>query len=418
MSLTENLAAKLWLRQFTLPEAPHALKMLEKFLFISGEEFSDNLSHLALSSFPAGNAVAFFVERELRTTRSGFPCKMYKETEIGMGRGLPKRLRADGAALPPVESPRNDQQDIGSEGIVASVLSQLCRQNRKKFVLHPSANEIRKRRVDHFVIVTDFIGSGKRALRMLESLWRVRSIRSWHSGGLIKFSVLSYSGTAEGVKKIRKHQSNPNVRMVCKCPTLNNSFKGDELQAITDICRNHSPDPSEPLGYKDTAALIAFEHSCPNNVPAIFHKSKDSRRNPWHPLFPSRVTTHFARSQPKLTETQLDKTALDVLKLPSIATSKAFQRSTPEQCRVVVVLAALSKGYRDLDELVTVTGRRLWEISSAISKAQDEKLVDHNGRPTQQGFALLKRLNRVKRPAEIAEKSKKYYYPTSLRAPI
>lgn len=418
MFLSDNIAAKLWLQQFSPAEEPYARKMLEKFLFVSGAEFTDNLGHLAYNSFPANDVVAFYIERQLPTTRTRLPLKMYKEVKIFKGRGLPKRLRAEGAALQSVESPRNDQQDIGSEGIVASVLSQLCRQYKKRFVLHPSANEIRKRRVTHFVIVSDFIGSGKRALRMLESLWQIRSVKSWHSGGLIKFSILSYSGTPAGVRKVHAHKSNPRIKMVCKCPTLGNSFHGDERKAIKDICINRSPDSKEPLGYKDTGALIAFGHSCPNNVPAIFYKARDSRRNPWHPLFPSRVATHIAQSQPYLTADQLDTTALETLKYPLVAASTIFCCSTPEQRRVVIVLAALSKGHLDLDALVTVTGRRLWELSSTISKAQDEKLIDSNCRLTEQGFALLKRLNKIEPLKKIALISKKYYYPSSLRAPI
>lgn len=174
-SLSDNIAAKLWLQQFSPAEEPYARKILEKFLFVSGTEFTDNLGHLALSSFPVNDVVAFFIERQLPTTRARLPLKMYKEVKMSKGRGLPKRLRAEGAALQSVESPRNDQQDIGSEGIVASVLSQLCRQYKKRFVLHPSANEIRKRRVTHFVIVSDFIGSGKRAIlcrTTLDNVWR------------------------------------------------------------------------------------------------------------------------------------------------------------------------------------------------------------------------------------------------------
>ncbi|MGV8664194.1 phosphoribosyltransferase-like protein, partial [Pseudomonas aeruginosa] len=65
-----------------------------------------------------------------------------------------------------------------------------------------------------FVIVTEFIGSGDRARTLLDAIWNVASIRSWHSGKFIKFWVIAYSGTDIGVHNVRSHRFSPNVHIV------------------------------------------------------------------------------------------------------------------------------------------------------------------------------------------------------------
>ena len=188
MSLLNNEQTRLWLGQFPKDDVSTASKLLERFVYVDDAGFARRISYLAMQTYADMGPVAFFIERELpmrwanvvrpitRKTRAKLsaasplfrvapskilrPVRMYKEDLVDRGRSVPKRLRAEGAALPVVASPRNDRQVIGSEGIVASAISKLCEQHPEQFFLQPNAKKVRVHRIRQFVVVTDFIGTG------------------------------------------------------------------------------------------------------------------------------------------------------------------------------------------------------------------------------------------------------------------
>ena len=63
---------------------------------------------------------------------------------------------------------------------------------------------MRTKHVGRIVVVTDFVGSGKRVREMLEAFRAVATLRSWRSYGLIEFHVVAYSGTEVGLQLVRR----------------------------------------------------------------------------------------------------------------------------------------------------------------------------------------------------------------------
>lgn len=191
--------------------------------------------------------------------------------------------RATGAGMPPIVVDPDDQE-VGSEGAIANFITGYERLHRDSVLSHPGPDALRTGRVSHIVIVTDFIGSGKRVWEMLEAFWRVATIRSWHSYGLVRFAVIAYSGTEDGLKQVRSHRSGPNVRVVHACPTIFTAFVGADRDAVEALCRAHPRKSRYPFGFGWAGALIAFSHGMPNNAPPILH----SDRKGWVPLFHNR----------------------------------------------------------------------------------------------------------------------------------
>jgi len=409
-----NRESEFWLEQFKEADKAVAAELLKKFKFVSGGDFSADLSHLLDTKLPAKEKCALFVERELPSVKGGEPIQMYKEIEIFRGNGLPKRLRAMGAALPVVSSPRNDKQDIGSEGTVATLVSGFARRARSRFVVHPSANEARKSKIRHIVVVTDFLGSGKRVSRMLSSLWKVRSVKSWSSSKLVKvkFWVFAYSATSLGKKCVQKHRTSPNVHIVSSCPTIFNMFSGEMTESVRGLCEDYAPKNTDGLGYGGAGALIAFAHSCPNNAPAIFHKGSMA-------LFPSRDTYEFSIAMSELAQLDPILLALDSLGVKIYANAPAFIKSSNQQKQMIIFLAAIRKKHRHVESLSAVTGMHLREIAAAESCALKNRLIDGNRRLTSAAFSLLRKLNvsgtsSSPAPSQI---KKQCYYPSSLRVP-
>ena len=165
-------------------------------------------------------AVALYPEREPKK-RLGIPNRLFKEVLVPRATGTgKKRRRASGGAPSPFARPRGDRIEIGSEGVVASLIGQIARFDSKRYVSMPGPSLIRRKRIRHFVIVTDFIGSGDRIVNYLTSAWRVRSIRSWYSSKLVRFTVFAFAGTFDGIRRVQRHAASPTV-IVARDPLHN-----------------------------------------------------------------------------------------------------------------------------------------------------------------------------------------------------
>lgn len=218
--LREQEKTKLWLSQFDHRPGDRDLaeKLLDSINYCPLNEFKSSLTALIKRALPLKETSALFIERELQKTKAKYPPPLYKEKKTYSPRSKKRHLRAYGAAAQAIQSLTYSSQEVGSEGLIALLANTLCRSNPKRFLLQPAADKVRDSKVCNFVILTDFIGSGDRAYRMLDSMWRVASIRSWYSGKFIKFWVIAYSGTASGIQCVRDHRFKPTVRVMTECP--------------------------------------------------------------------------------------------------------------------------------------------------------------------------------------------------------
>lgn len=218
-----------WLSKFRVEHQAQAAILVKAITLVSRDEFTDNLRALltARANAQAG-PVALYAEREL-PKRFGVPHRLFKEANL-------KIRRAKGIGPQPVKPIRGYAPDVGSEGLVAQLITELNRTNPEKFVIHPGPDEIRRRRIHLFVVVTDLIGSGRRARTYFEAAWRVRSVRSWWSSHLMRFEVIAYATTERGRALVEKHPCAPVVSHVIPCPTIDTAFARPEAGRMKGLC--------------------------------------------------------------------------------------------------------------------------------------------------------------------------------------
>ncbi|QHA81538.1 hypothetical protein E3Z27_07485 [Pseudomonas mediterranea] len=418
--LKEQEKTQLWLDQFDQRNDRQLAEMLlDSINYCPLNEFKNSLTRLIKSELPLKQPSALFIERELQKTRGTLPPPVYKQelTLKSQSKSKPKKrhLRAYGAAMQAVQSLRYTTQDVGSEGVVAFIGNTVCRSNPTRFLLQPTAENVRKSKVRNFVILTDFIGSGKRAFDMLDAMWNVASIRSWHSFKFVKFWVLAYSGTQQGITRVQKHRFAPEVRVVTECPTLFNSFDED-LDEMVELCETYGAHSSTPLGWERTAALLAFEHGAPNNMPAIFVSEKNTGNRRWAPLFPKRVTDNLWRST-EVNMGSITQKALEALNLSDISRSRRFQKASDETKSAMIVLLAYSQGKRRIAELRRVLPLSLDSLLSAKYLAQKRGWLTDTGALTAAGQKTIRTLRREGRKLFVADYPFASYYPQQLRAP-
>lgn len=423
-SVLDSESAKAWLRQFAVRDQKLAADLLEIFRFVSRDEFASGLKELVLHQAQFVNGpVALYAERELGHRR-GIPHRLFKES-------TGKVKRSYGVGPQPVKSTKAYHPEVGSEGIVAQLITDLCRQSPKEFLNHPGPDQIRKTRARAFWVLTDFVGSGKRAYDYLSAAWKLRSVRSWTSSGFLRFGVIAYAMTQLGESRIDRHPCKPLTLCVQPCPTIFSAFSGSAVDAQVSLCERydpirHSPDTIKDdgfLGFGGVGALIAFAHGAPNNTPRIFHKTS-RRANGWIPLFPARVTaglssTGFGRSlRPETISARLN-----ALGNKALAKSPAARNASIEVKKRYLVLAALSRGQRGDVILAIKTGLSTFEVQSVCQELERFGWVGPRRVLTDAGLGELRHLRRRvaqqrQRVSIGAEVEKPPYYPTSLRAPV
>lgn len=404
-----------WLAQFDTADQPAVFEMLRNMKLVGRDEFAESLRAQVLHRYHEGSGpVGLYAEREVGHWK-GQSHRLFKETKT-------KRKTAYGVGPQPIFSIRPYAPAVGSEGIVAQMLSELCKEHKDWFVDHPGPDVIRERRIRRFFLVTDFIGSGSQVEYYLNAAWRVKSVKSWWSLGArgMRVEVVAFAGTAFGVDRIRHHPSQALVGLVMTSPVIDD-FTTPAPDEIKRICRQYDPiksDEVESMGFKGTGALIAFAHGVPNNAPRIFHKSRQGKRG-WLPLFPARVTAntreHFKKDT--LQPGRLERRLLE-MRQKKLAGSAWAQGVTEDSRARIIVLAALSRGPRQTEAISGKTGLGLLEIEHEIAKAKGEGLIDTRRRLLNAGHTLLKAARVASLPKKFTfPGNKSLYYPQSLRAP-
>lgn len=367
------------------------------------------LQRIHLSSGPVG----LYAERE-HPRRNGVPYRLFKEKKDN------GRMRAYGMPPAPIAPIPAYSGEVGSEGIVANLITEICRENPKRAVSHPGPVKIRKSGIRVFMIISDFIGSGERLETYLSAAWRVKSVKSWHSMRArkgIRFEVVSFSATEPGRARVESHASRPEIHLVTSCPSIDSCFAGAMLAQVRRLCIDYAPAANgHPLGHGGVGALIAFAHGAPNNMPSIFHKGDKS----WLPLFPGRVTssTRETFDESMKQTTQGVQRMLIQMRERSLAAAIPTLKIPSGMIKQLVVLVALRSAPRTPEAVSRRTKLTLMEVSGELSLLATKGWITGRNVPTDKGKGQLQAIRGARpAPAHLPIVRDLYYYPKQLRAP-
>lgn len=399
-----------WLSQFGVDDQRTAEQMLQAMLLVTRDEFLDRLRQMVLDRAADGDGpIGLYAEREVQPPR-GEPEHLFEEETTRV-------RRAVGGSPQPVFSAAQNNPQVGSEGLVANLITELCRQFPDVFESHPGPDNIRSRRIRRFMLLTDLIGSGTRARRYLQAAWRVRSVRSWWSSKHLRFEVVAYAVTPQGRSLVEAHPSKPRISVVAGCPTVDTLLPVELRKRVHRLCSDYAPkkrDAVGPLGFKGTGALIAFAHGAPNNTPRLLHKGSSR----WMALFPKRVTADTRSTFGDRRDASAFAERLVAIRQNRLASGAWLQNATTEGRALFLVLAALGRGPRFNEVLSRKTGLTVLEVRQSVERAEALRWIDANRRLTDSGQAELKYARRRNDPVPpIPLEPENPYYPSSLRAP-
>ncbi|MBK0123549.1 hypothetical protein IAE30_07305 [Pantoea sp. S61] len=417
-----NRESEIWLSQFSHNQEDYetASKLLSRCCFVSKAEF--DAAMLSGFDYYFGNIgkVAFFIEREFKK-KDNIPQRMFSVDKIKHPSRRRYIRRANGAALHPVYSLRLNKHIIGSEALMTHLTTMKCRSRRwtGTFYLHPSVEEFRKRKIKNIVLVTDLIGTGKRITEMLNSFWKVETIKSWASLKYIQFYIYCYSCTKDAKRIIKSHPANPIIKSFCITPTIKDSFEIQDQVKIIDLCRNYASNSDTPLGYDNSGILMSFAHSIPNNIPSILSKSVNTKKMTWAKYFPdpsSVIKGYFLEPYSFGKESELFFAKLG---LPYMNNAlKTINCGYRERLASILVLL-VGRGVNYESEIIRLSGFSPLMVFNMENEAYELGLIKFRSNAlTSRGRSLYNTLiNREKAIKKNIEDNQNFYYPSSLRAP-
>lgn len=411
--LSETERAVNWLRQFRVEDQSDAVKLLDAMVLVSRDDFVDGVRKAILRRSKEPGRIGLYAEREV-PQNSGAPAALFEETQ-----SRPRRAFGRGPLvidpLPPVNPL------IGSEALVAQLISELCKEFPQQFWSHPGPDQIRKEKISRLLLVTDFVGSGGHVTDYLESAWRVASVKSWRSLGLIRFEVVAYAATKAGIGVVERHRSGPAVSYVLACPTISTSFGHKDASRLRDLCARYNPaskKQAEPLGYGRVGALLAFAHGCPNNAPRILHRTAGRGLPPWRPLFPERVTSGDTSAFGDAGDGSTIAQRLELLGGPELSAGLWRQHRHADAARVILLLAAMLRGPKSDDAISRRTGLTMPEVAMLIERVTTWGWLDEGRRLTRAGRNEIRSFgSREEAKAKLAPEPTEPYYPKALRTP-
>jgi hypothetical protein len=417
--LSSSQVAREFLNQFRPDDRDLARELIDTVKLVSNGELVSAIREMVLQRAQEGpTPVGLYAEREVRKWR-GRPNRLFEEK---VRRGV---RRAEGIGPLAVSPIFRYAQFVGSEGLIAHLITQLVQEHPSLFLSHPGPDSIRSEKVRRFFLLTDFIGSGARVTNYLNSAWRIASVRSWWSLRRLRFQVLAYSATDAGAQLVRNHRCRPVVTFAAPCRTIDNSFSPTRAAQLRALCVNYDPlgpDPVASLGYCGTGALLAFFHGAPNNSPRLLYST--NKQGSWTPLFPKRVTAALSEDffvRPLSVEAVAE--SLRAMRQEALANSPTVAAASEEGQRLYMVLAAAAKGPRTEMAVAGKTGLRAADVSLLAGRLVALGWLTPSWEVTAAGYAQLTHARTVAREPHndakaLDDAEKPFYYPQSLRPPV
>lgn len=399
-----------WLAQFELKDQTAARCLLESILAVDADELARGLrAEIQAIANTRPGPVALYAERHIRRYQ-GKPNRLFKESRT-------KPMRAYGNGPPPVPQGKPYSRETGSEGLIATLITGLVRAEPTRFLDHPGPDVLRKKRVRSYVVVTDFIGSGRRARANLEGAWQLGSFKSWRSLGYLRFAVAAFSGTRAGVGEVESHRARPEVRLHRGCPVIAD-IAAENRERVVELCERYAPrsmpEDHTALGYGNGGTLMVFDHGIPNNAPLLLHTAKPG----WVPLFPRRSSASFSKLRgPALRRTEIDR-SLTNLREARLSWAPRFDGLAEEDQELMLVLTALKRRQRWPLAVSARTGLPMLQVEILIDRAHRDGYIDTKGRPTDAAYRAMNYLKTADIPrAPLPKAPDSLYCPKSLRPP-
>lgn len=372
-----------------LSQIPVGLDWLAQF-----EDADKGIAKYMLDSLElvSSDLVRNTITAQIRQLSVSKPAALYAVTK--RARGHPFFLD-DGRAYNDVHRPR------GSANLATTMIFELSREAPQLFLDHPPFKTLSQLSRFNLVLVDDACASGNRVAGMLRWLFENEKISSRLSSGHLDAHVIAYAVSDMAQEKAttalpgQGHPLRPRrsgriffhyerkIRYQAWAPGTPEMYLEQMRRVCIGYAKRHKLPRKRRLGYGDTMSHIVFEHSAPNNLPAIVNCTSKT----WRPLFDDRSVSSVARAAFSLPShdcaTQQERRAV----LEGVL-GKPGQHDGRRISQFRLLLVAMLR-YQRMQSLTHVLGISEGRVQEFIGLAQEHGLVE-SGRLTPHGRRLAR----------------------------
>lgn len=406
-----------WLSQFNFEDRSVARRLLNNIKYVTTERFVSEVETLLVEILDYSSCVALYPVRELIfDDESYYPdCLSHIEEYLSV-QGIAKDSKslnmmkekvsrrsvsdADFYCFNPILM--NPIENPGSEAIVANLITQLTRRYKSRVLVGgrgkaPSLKDLREKKCRTVVFVDDVVGSGQRLFDFIKCFVRNKTINSWVSGGFLRLVAVSFMKSPGSTSILSSIKQPVEFLSVHEFPTFHDLDELDLLELSSLINKYSHNRERSPFGYDDTFGSAIFEHSVPNNTPAILWRNVVKWRpngsgvlhsGSWRALFPNRsvpdeIKQSFRRDliAPARNRSRLKLVLRICRDAPSTNTVRQISRSLKLDLAVVKNLVYRLKSNGLLDEKNKITASGLNELDYLETINEDIEFNSENYYP-------------------------------------
>lgn len=296
--LSNNPHVKFWVDQFNVEDRQLAKEFLDELEYVSKDKLISEIEAALIDIIEGSSKVAILPVRELF-----FDGECYYPQDLSEIKAYlyNQNVKIDTNAVDSIVSKSSGKEitkkDIegvnpifqdpinqpGSEALISNLITQLKRRYPSKVVTgrrekNPSISDLRKEKCRKLILVDDVIGSGQRMYDFLVSITKNKTINSWVSGGVMELNVISFMKSEKSEDKLRRIKPKFNVKFIDAFPTFFDIENRKVAQYVKLIEKYSDKREKMPFGYDKTFGRAIFEHSVPNNTPAILWRDQTKWR--------------------------------------------------------------------------------------------------------------------------------------------
>lgn len=402
IALSETTSGKNWLENFEPNEVADAAALLDAIANISETTFRTDMKWL-LQGVREANPDAVI---------AAFPL-----------RGVPKDERETSSYTDMGVLPRG----TGSELIVENILSKTRRATG--FLLQPSVEEMRSRRVDVILFVTDTVASGSEAFQFISYFAANPSIRSWLSSKHVRFELAAHTVSEYAWYWLDSDRRLSSVHLVQPGADLGTAgWSKTRRKRIEALCDKYSDGRSDSFGHSGVSHLTIFGHTVGNGLPRILLQQAGPLKSAWIPLLP------FDRAYGLDEDDELDTADYAALPSPeaiveslrnadavrSVQTQESaaiFAANDAAMSPVILLLVCLRLGIETDFQLMRYARMTRRRLNQVVQYSEDMGLITARKKLTQSGKDLIRKYGRKSRELmrSVHRDATDPYYPSQLR---
>ena len=400
--LTLTKRGENWLKNFAPCDQEAAKRLLATVEVIDETEFRQELRAM-IEEFQArhqGKTIGWFVVQQLPT---GEPRSAFYTSSQDLG------------------------SDDGSGLIVENILHKTKLEG--KGLISPSGEEMRKERLDFLVFVTDTVGSGGEASKIIEFVTNNPSVKSWISGKFLQVALITHSISSDAYARLKRIKRLHLIEYVQASLGFEASgWSLDERAEIEELCKTYADVKKLAFGYGKTVSLTIYQHTVSNGLPRILLQSKSPvKGGKWRALFPNGRSGGLLPEDEKISSGYSpDWSAAETIhsiqagsirrlqKRERLAVDKAYAHAfRPVVVLLVCIRAGVTPRWRQL-KFTRMSEARWAEV---CDYAIQMGFLSPNLEITRAGKSIIKKFGKKKalEAASLPTAEDDLYYPQSLR---